>query len=48
MLFSMHPDKAPGPDGMNPCFFQHYWDVVSDDVTAACLFNLNNGVMHLG
>ena len=47
-LFSMHPDKAPRPDGMNPGFFQNYWDVVSDDVTAACLFNLNNGVMPSG
>ncbi|XP_031107282.1 uncharacterized protein LOC116011973 [Ipomoea triloba] len=27
-LFSMFPDKAPGPDGMNPGFFQHFWDVV--------------------
>ena len=44
----MHPDKAPGPDGMNPGFFQHYWDVVSDDVTATCLFNLNKGVMPSG
>lgn len=20
-LFSMHPDKSPGPDGMNPAFY---------------------------
>ena len=20
-LFSMHPDKSPGPDGINPTFF---------------------------
>lgn len=26
-LFSMHPDKAPGPDGMNPAFFQNFWDI---------------------
>ena len=23
-LFSMHPDKSPGPDGMNPAFFNGF------------------------
>ncbi|XP_019154304.1 PREDICTED: uncharacterized protein LOC109150749 [Ipomoea nil] len=27
-LFAMFPDKAPGPDGINPGFYQHFWDVV--------------------
>lgn len=27
-VFSMHPDKSPGPDGLNPTFFQVYWNVV--------------------
>ncbi|XP_031101874.1 uncharacterized protein LOC116005777 [Ipomoea triloba] len=32
-LFSMFLDKAPGPDWMNPSFYQHFWDVVGNDVT---------------
>jgi hypothetical protein len=34
-LFQMHPDKAPGPDGFNPAFYQHFWDLCGDDIFAA-------------
>ena len=37
----MHPSKAPGPDGLNPFFYQYYWDTVGDDVTKAVLDILN-------
>lgn len=30
----MHPDKAPGPDGMTVFFFCHFWDIVGLDVIA--------------
>lgn len=31
-LFSMHPDKSPGPDGMSPGFYQKCWSIVKGDV----------------
>lgn len=28
----MHPDKSAGPDGLNPAFYQHYWNLFRKDV----------------
>ncbi|PRQ20703.1 putative RNA-directed DNA polymerase [Rosa chinensis] len=34
-LFQMYPTKSPRPDGMPPLFFQHYWESIGADITAA-------------
>ncbi|XP_019157949.1 PREDICTED: uncharacterized protein LOC109154672 [Ipomoea nil] len=47
-LFAMAPDKAPGPDGMNPGFYQYFWDVVSNDISAFIVNCLNNRVFPSG
>ena len=31
-VFSMHPDKSPGPNGMTPAFYQKYWTIIWNDV----------------
>ncbi|CAH9130191.1 unnamed protein product, partial [Cuscuta epithymum] len=41
----MHPDKSPGPDGMSPGFYQHFWDVVGPDVVACCQRMFNSGLI---
>ncbi|XP_074336652.1 uncharacterized protein LOC141673815 [Apium graveolens] len=35
-VFAMHPDKACGPEGLNPDFFQVFWDIVKHDVINFC------------
>ena len=32
-LWSIHPQKAPGPDGLHAQFFQHSWGTLSRDIT---------------
>ena len=44
-LKQMAPLKAPGPDGMPPFFYQHYWGVVNQDVTTSDLSWLNSGTI---
>ncbi|XP_048601936.1 uncharacterized protein LOC106377234 isoform X1 [Brassica napus] len=31
-LFMMHPEKAPGQDGMTALFFQHSWHIIKKDL----------------
>ncbi|CAH9122687.1 unnamed protein product, partial [Cuscuta epithymum] len=42
-VFSMYPDKSPGPDGMSPGFFQHFWDVIGPDVVDYCRTAFESG-----
>ena len=42
-LDQMHPDKAPGPDGMTEGFYKKYWDMVGPDITRLVLGFLNKG-----
>jgi hypothetical protein len=42
-LFQMNPDKALGPDGFNPAFYQHFWDLCGNDIFEAAKEWLNRG-----
>lgn len=33
----MHPDKAAGPDGLNPGFFHHFWPLLGHEVFRVCI-----------
>ena len=43
-LKQMYPLKAPGPDGMPPLFFQHFWSTCGTMVTKTVLDFLNSGI----
>lgn len=32
----MHPEKSPGLDGLNPRFFQAFWDILGNNVVRIC------------
>lgn len=45
-LFQMNPDKAPGPDGMTPRFFQKHWKIVGEDIVKLVRKFSNNGMLN--
>lgn len=47
-VFLMYPEKAPGIDGLNPCFFQAYWTIVADDVIRFCYDFMETGMLPIG
>ena len=36
-LKQMAPMKAPGPDGMPPLFYQHFWSTVDGNIASSIL-----------
>ncbi|KAL8125715.1 hypothetical protein AgCh_013104 [Apium graveolens] len=44
-IFSMHSDKSPGPDGLNPMFYKTFWPVVCNDVVNFCNKFISEGVL---
>ena len=43
-LKQMHPLQAPGPDGVPPFFFQHYWPTANSVVIQTVVEFLNHGI----
>jgi hypothetical protein len=43
-IFSMESDKCPGPDGFNPGFYKHFWDICGQELFDAGCSWLELGV----
>ena len=35
VVFSLGPNKAPGPDGMSAHFYKFYWNIIGGDIIEA-------------
>ena len=44
-LFTLHPNKAPGPDGFNAYFFQKSWHIIGTDFISAIKDFFSNGLL---
>jgi hypothetical protein len=47
-IFSMHPDKSPGPDGLNPAFYHRFWEGIGGDLISDVVAWLNSGQLPQG
>ncbi|KAK3221908.1 hypothetical protein Dsin_008933 [Dipteronia sinensis] len=45
VCFSLHPNKAPGPDGFNAHFFKITWDIVGEDFINAIQEFFRSGLL---
>ena len=48
VVFGIHPDKAPGPDGFNGHFFRKAWHIIGDDVVQAISSFFSSGQLLKG
>ncbi|KAL5556875.1 hypothetical protein UlMin_039111 [Ulmus minor] len=46
-VFQMAPTKSPGADGMSAIFYQKFWPIIGEDITAACLSFVNGGLCNV-
>eukprot|EP00253_Pinus_taeda_P009759 PITA_09759 len=44
-IWSLHPDKAPGPDGFPICFYREYWSMIKKDLLKMICWVMKKGKM---
>ena len=44
----MHPEKSPGPNGLNPRFYQHFWHLIGDQIFSTASQWLSTDAFPLG
>jgi len=45
VVFSLGPNKAPGPDGMSAHFYKFYWNIIGGDIIEAITSFFMRGYM---